>query len=78
VRHARRCDGSRRVAEIVQAGPGAATGAVAAPTSASLATAVVDVVRRPRDQNRRAARARAEQYPWSRTARDMLRIHRAA
>jgi alpha-1,6-mannosyltransferase len=66
------------VAEIVQAGQGAATGAVAAPTPASLATAVVDVVRRPRDQNRRAARARAEQYPWARTARDMLRIHRAA
>jgi alpha-1,6-mannosyltransferase len=66
------------VAEIVKAGQGAATGAVAAPTPNSLATAVVEVVRRPRDQSRRDARARAEQYPWARTARDMLRIHRAA
>jgi alpha-1,6-mannosyltransferase len=66
------------VAEIVQAGQGAATGAVAAPTPASLATAVGDVVRRERDRNRRDARARAEQYPWARTARDMIRIHQAA
>jgi alpha-1,6-mannosyltransferase len=66
------------VSEIVQAGQGAATGAVAAPTPSSLATAVVDVVYRPRDECRRAARARAEQYPWARTARAMLRIHRAA
>jgi alpha-1,6-mannosyltransferase len=66
------------VAEVVHAAQGAATGAVAAPAPASLATAVAEVVRRPRDQNRRAARARAEQYPWARTARDMLRIHRAA
>ena len=66
------------VAEVVQAGQGAVTGAVAAPTPASLATAVADVVRRPRDQNRRDARARAEQYPWTRTAHDMIRIHRAA
>jgi alpha-1,6-mannosyltransferase len=66
------------VAEIVQTGQGAAAGAVAAPTPVSLATAVVDVVRRSRDANRRAARARADLYPWARTARDMLRIHRAA
>jgi alpha-1,6-mannosyltransferase len=66
------------VSEIVQAGQGEATGAVAAPTPSSLATAVVDVVQRPRDDCRRAARARAEQYPWLRTARAMLRIHRAA
>jgi len=64
------------VSEIVQAGQGAATGAVAAPTPSSLATAVVDVAQRPRDECRRAARARAEQYPWARTARDMLRVHR--
>jgi len=66
------------VSEIVQAGQGAATGAVAAPTPSSLATAVVDVAQRPHDECRRVARARAEQYPWARTARAMLRIHRAA
>jgi glycosyltransferase involved in cell wall biosynthesis len=66
------------VSELVQAGQGAATGAVAAPAPASLAAAVVDVVRRPRDEARRAARARAEQYPCARTAREMLRIHRHA
>jgi alpha-1,6-mannosyltransferase len=66
------------VPELVQAGQGAATGAVAAPDPASLAAAALDVVRRPRDQTRRTARDRAEQYPWMRTAREMLRIHRAA
>jgi alpha-1,6-mannosyltransferase len=66
------------VPELVQAGRGAATGAVAAPDPASLAAALDDVVRRRRDQARRAARLRAEQYPWARTAREMLRIHRAA
>jgi alpha-1,6-mannosyltransferase len=66
------------VSELVQAGPGAATGAVAAPDPASLAAAVLEVVRRPRDEARRAARARAEQYPWTRTAHEMLRIHGAA
>jgi alpha-1,6-mannosyltransferase len=64
------------VPEIVQAGLGAATGAVAAPDPVSLAGAVVDVVRRPRVEARRAARARAEQYPWARTAYEMLRVHR--
>jgi alpha-1,6-mannosyltransferase len=66
------------VSELVQAGQGAATGAVAAPDPASLAAAVLGVVRRPRDESRRAARARAEQYPWTRTANEMLRIHRRA
>jgi alpha-1,6-mannosyltransferase len=66
------------VPELVQAGQGAATGAVAAPDPASLAAALHDVVRRSRDQTRRASRDRAEQYPWARTAREMLRIHRAA
>ena len=63
------------VPEIVQAGLGAATGAVAAPDPASLAAGVVDVLRRPLDETRRAARARAEHYPWTRTARAMLRVH---
>jgi len=64
------------VPEIVQAGLGAATGAVAAPDPASLAAAVVDVLRCPRDAARHAARACAEQYPWTRTAHEMLRVHR--
>jgi alpha-1,6-mannosyltransferase len=66
------------VPELVRAGQGAATGAVAAPDPASLAAAVVEIVRRPRDDTRRAARARAEHYPWTRTAHEMLRVHRAA
>ena len=44
----------------------------------SLAAAVHDVVRRPHNRARRASRDRAEQYPWARTACEMLRIHRAA
>jgi len=65
------------VPEIVQAGLGAATGAVAALDPAPLAAAVVDVLRWPREAARVAARARAEQYPWTRTAREMLRVHGA-
>jgi alpha-1,6-mannosyltransferase len=66
------------VPEIVQAGQGAAVGAAAAPHPVSLAGAVVDVLARPRDDRRRAARARAEEYPWTRTAQRMLQVHRAA
>ena len=40
-------------------------------------TNVLDVLRAPADQRRRAARHRAEQYSWSRTANALLRIHRA-
>jgi alpha-1,6-mannosyltransferase len=61
--------------ELVQAGQGAA-GAVAAPEPVSLAAAVLDLARRPTDPQRRAARARAEQFPWTRTACDMMRVHR--
>lgn len=64
------------VPEIVQAGQGAATGAVAAPAPASFAAASIDVLRGAREATRRAARARAEHYPWTRTARQMLRVHR--
>ena len=64
------------VSEIVQAGPGAAIGAVAAPQPASLAAGVIEVLRRSREEIRCAARARAEQYPWTRTAHEMLRVHR--
>jgi alpha-1,6-mannosyltransferase len=66
------------VPEIVQAGQGAAAGAAAAPEPVSLAAAVARVVARPRDDRRLAARARAEQYPWTRTAQRMLQVHRAA
>ena len=66
------------VPEIVQAGQGAATGAVAAPVPASFAAATIDVLSRAREATRRAARARAERYPWTRTARQMLRVHRCA
>jgi alpha-1,6-mannosyltransferase len=66
------------VPEIVQAGQGAAAGAVAAPTPASLAAAVVEVLGRPREETRRAARSRAEHFAWARTALEMLRLHRVA
>jgi alpha-1,6-mannosyltransferase len=66
------------VPEIVQAGQGAAAGAAAAPEPVSLAAAVARVVARPRDDRRGAARARAEEYPWRRTAQRMLQVHRAA
>ena len=66
------------VPELVLAGQGAATGAVAAPDPVSVAAAVIDVVRHPREETRRAARDRAEQYPWARTVREMLRVHRGA
>jgi alpha-1,6-mannosyltransferase len=63
--------------ELVQAGQGAAAaGAVAAPDPVSLAAAVLDVTRRPTDVQRHAARARAEQFPRTRTAREMMRVHR--
>lgn len=63
------------VSEIVQAEQGAAIGAVAAPDPASLAAAALDVLRNPRAETRLAARARAEHYPWTRTAHEMLRVH---
>jgi alpha-1,6-mannosyltransferase len=66
------------VPELVQAGRAAAAGAVARPDPPSFAAAVLDVVRRPAEELRRAARRRAEHYSWSRTAHDLLRIHRAS
>lgn len=66
------------VPELVQAGRATVAGAVARPDPASFAAAVLDVARQPAEEQRRAARRRAELYSWSRTADEMLRIHRTA
>jgi alpha-1,6-mannosyltransferase len=50
-------------------------GAWGAPEPAALADAVLRVARRPRALRRAAARARAEEFPWSRTVESMLAIH---
>jgi alpha-1,6-mannosyltransferase len=63
------------VPELVQAGRAAAAGAVARPDPLSFAATVLDVVRRPAEPQRGAARRRAEHYPWTRTAHELLRIH---
>lgn len=63
------------VPELVQAGRATPAGAVARPDPASFAAAVLEVVRRPAEHQRRAARRRAEQYSWAATASELLRIH---
>jgi len=50
-------------------------GGWAAAESELLADAVLDVVRRPADATRRAARARARHYPWERSVDEMLALH---
>ena len=57
--------------ELVDAG----SGAWAAPDPASLADAVLEVVSRPEAVRRRAARLRAEQFPWQTTVDRMLDVH---
>lgn len=57
-------------------GPGA--GAAAPPDGPSLAAAVCDVLGVPAAARRQAARSRAEEFPWSRTAEAMLRVHGGA
>lgn len=52
-----------------------ASGAWAAPDPASLADAVLEVVSRPDAVRRRAARRRAEQFPWQTTVDRMLDVH---
>lgn len=52
-----------------------ASGAWAAPHPAALAAAVLDLARRPEAERRRAARARAELFPWSATTDSMLAVH---
>ncbi|MEU6036962.1 glycosyltransferase [Actinomadura sp. NPDC047616] len=52
--------------------PGA--GVTAASTPAAFADAVLELARLPADQRRKAARARAESYPWSATVTGMLDV----
>ncbi|GAB3074061.1 glycosyltransferase [Nocardioides zeae] len=51
------------------------SGAWAPPRPSALAEAVLAVAARPEAQRRRAARARAEQFPWSATVDRMLAVH---
>ena len=53
------------------------SGAWAGPTPAALADAVLRIAARPRARNRAGARARAEQFPWSRSVGAMLDVHAA-
>ncbi|MCL2542577.1 MAG: glycosyltransferase [Nocardioidaceae bacterium] len=50
-------------------------GAWAAPDPRALADAVLRLAARPEAARRTAARARAEEFPWSRTVESMLAIH---
>lgn len=50
-------------------------GAWGAPEPGALADAVLRVAQRPVAARRRAARARAEEFPWSRTVEEMLAVH---
>ena len=54
----------------------AAAGAWGAPDPESLADAVLRVAERPVALRRQSARLRAEQFPWSVTVDEMLRLHR--
>ncbi len=53
------------------------SGACAVPTARGVAEAVAGLLARPAAQGRRAARERAEQFPWSRTVEAMLAVHAA-
>ncbi|MDT9592066.1 glycosyltransferase [Nocardioides zeae] len=57
--------------ELVDAG----SGAWAPPRPTALAEAVLEVAARPEAERRAAARARAEQFPWSATVARMLEVH---
>lgn len=50
-------------------------GAKAAPLPVPLAAAVLEVMAQPVSARRAAARTRAEQFPWTRTVSEMLRLH---
>lgn len=54
------------------------SGAWAEPDAESLADAVLDLASRPVGATRVAARARAEQFCWSNTVREMLAVHEVA
>jgi alpha-1,6-mannosyltransferase len=62
------------VAELVEGDAGRS----AAPDAGALAAAVADLLAVPEAQRRRAARARAESFPWSRTTATMLALHGAS
>jgi alpha-1,6-mannosyltransferase len=66
------------VGELVRVGRSGARapGAVTVPDPSAFVAAVRDVTRRPMDDRRAAARTRAERYPWERTVRELMRIHR--
>jgi alpha-1,6-mannosyltransferase len=69
------------VSELVQAGRRDAAGVMACGIAtrsdpSAFADAVVDVLREPAERRRHAARHRAEQYSWPRTANELMRIHR--
>jgi alpha-1,6-mannosyltransferase len=53
-------------------------GALATATPEGFANAVVEVLRRPAHTSSRAARMRAELFPWSRTVDGFLRLHGAS
>ena len=63
-----------RTSALVEFASGAAGQAVA-PDPSALAIAVMSILRRPAEGRRRAARARAEEFPWSRTVERMLALH---
>lgn len=63
-----------RTSALVEIACGAAGQAVA-PEPSSLAIAVASQLRRPVEGRRRAARKRAEDFPWSRTVTTMLDLH---
>lgn len=52
-----------------------AAGQAVSPEPSALAVAIMSQLRRPEEGRRRAARARAEQYPWSATIERMLSLH---
>ena len=62
------------VAELVVDGGGL----TAAPSAAGLGGAVQAVMAQPDTARRRAARARAESFPWHRTVDSMLSVHHEA
>jgi alpha-1,6-mannosyltransferase len=63
-----------RTSALVEIASGAAGQAVA-PDGSALAVAIMSILRRPEDGRRRAARVRAEEYPWSQTVGTMLALH---
>jgi len=59
------------VAELVTGGAGRS----ARPEPPALAAAIAALLAVPKEQRRKAARARAEMFPWSRTTDTMLALH---